>query len=334
MQGVEHAGGAVREGLAAGRGGELGDVAREASVVAVGRTGGGDGAGHRGTALRPVAGVGRERLGGVGVRRRTCACVCASAHTRTRVRTGGSVRTGRGVRARTGCPRPPLDLLHRRPQPLLPTGKTRAISRARPAAFVRSMPKSVVSGRYSASRRQARAYRSMSVPRRSGGATKAGLATIWRRRSAAGEAASKSSRAIRPDSSSTMTLLMWRSLMTMPRACTASTAASTFPYTSSAHATCPASSSGAGFCRASGKRRAKTVLRVVPGRYWRTRKWWPPTSNASCTAGTHSSPASRSSAVRSRSRRATASAPSAASPAYGRASLRTTCSPVRLSRPR
>ncbi len=208
------------------------------------------------------------------------------------------------------------------------------MSRASPAALVRSMPNSVVSGRYRASRRQASAYRSMSVPRRSAGATKAGLATIWRRRSAAGKAASKSSRAIRPLSSSTMTLLMCRSLMTMPRAWTASTARSTCPWTSSAHAAWAASSSGEGCRRASGKRRAKTVLRVAPGMYWRTRKWWSPTSKASLTSGTHSSPARCSRAVRSRSSRATASAPSAASPAYGRASLRTTCSPVRVSRPR
>lgn len=98
VQGVEHPGGAVREGLAAGGRGELGDVARETSVVAVGRTGGGDGPGHRVAGGRPVAGRGRRWDEVSPVR---------GGRTRPRGR-------GRGLRLRT-----PLDLLHRRAQALL-----------------------------------------------------------------------------------------------------------------------------------------------------------------------------------------------------------------------
>ncbi len=96
VEGVEHAGRAVREGLAAGGRGELGDVAGETAVLALGCAGGGDGPDHRVTAARPVAEVGYGSGGG--------------SANRSRRPGGGLPRV---------APRVAQDLLDRRPQRLL-----------------------------------------------------------------------------------------------------------------------------------------------------------------------------------------------------------------------
>ncbi len=125
---------------------------------------------------------------------------------------------------------------------------------ARWAALSRSRGSRVVSGTKRARRRQARAYRSTSVPRRWGGATKAGLATICGRRSAAGVAASKSSRVTESWSGATMMLFMCRSPKAMPRAWSASTASVTSWWVRRAQAVCSARASAAGSAAESGKR--------------------------------------------------------------------------------
>lgn len=204
---------------------------------------------------------------------------------------------------------------------------------ARWAALSRSRGSRVVSGTKRARRRQARAYRSTSVPRRWGGATKAGLATICGRRSAAGVAASKSSRVTESWSGATMMLFMCRSPKAMPRAWSASTASVTSWWVRRAQAVCSARASAAGSAAESGKRRAKTVLSGVPGMNSMARKRCSPTVCSPCTRGTHASPSRARRAAYSRSRRVTASAPSAASPACGRPSLSTTASPVSRCEP-